>query len=82
MTNKLDQGTFDFIINEMETLVKNIMYDTRNTPEYILDKIGQFRGLLYLLANSGYESYGLKFKVIVPTNEDYASSLPIEDDES
>ena len=73
--------TNQWIIQQMEELTKKVMYDTfSGDDKVILEKIGEFRGLLNVLVNSGYESYGLNFKVILPTEAEYTKSLPEEDD--
>lgn len=67
----------EWILQQMEAHTKKVMYDAYSGDDKaILETIGEFRGLLNLLTNSCYESYGLKFKVILPTNEKYAESLP------
>jgi len=77
----LHPSKVEFILQQMEGLTKKVMYDQFcGKDNAILETIGEFRGLLHLLANSGYESYGLKFKVILPTDEEYLKSLPDEDD--
>ena len=79
MTLEIPTSTHDWILQQMEFLIKTLM--TGNyTNDYKLQMIGEFHGLQTVLANSGYESLGLKFKVIIPTNEEYKKSLPDDGD--
>lgn len=78
--NNSNIQSIEWILEKMEELTKKVMYNSSPNETYMIEYIGEFRGLLNLLANSGYESYGLKFKVILPTDEEYEKSLPNEDE--
>ena len=81
MTLEINSSSQKWIIEQMEELTKKVMYDIFiGDKEVILEKIGEFRGLLNLLTNSGYESYGLKFKVILPTEKEYSKCVDNSDE--
>lgn len=73
MTLEIHPSTVEFILQEMESLTKSIVNSNVWEPEIIAKKIGQFQAFKQILDNSGYESYGLKFKIIFPTTEEYAN---------
>jgi len=73
MELELHPSTVEWILQKMESLTKSIMNETfvENT-HYLTQKIGQFRAYREILSNSGYESYGIEFKIKLPTDAEYA----------
>jgi len=75
MELELHPSTVEWILQQMESLSKSVMNGTyTEDTHHITEKIGQFRAYRELLSNSGYESYGIEFKVRLPTNAEYAKS--------
>ena len=75
MELELHPSTVEWILQQMESLTKQVM--TSSLPEdthYKAEKIGKFTAYKDLLTNSGYESYGIEFKIKLPTNAEYAKS--------
>ncbi len=70
MSLELNASTVEWILKRMESLTKDVMYGNY-TNEYKIELRGKFSGLLEILDNSDYESYGLKFKLELPTKKEY-----------
>jgi len=74
MTLEIHASTVEWILGQMESLTKQVMTSIYvGESKVIIEKIGRFNALKELLDNSDYESYGLKFKVIFPTKEEYGA---------
>lgn len=72
---ELHPSTIEWILQQMEALSKSVMLTSHHEDtHYIAEKIGRFNAFKDLLANSGYESYGIEFKIRLPTNAEYAKS--------
>ena len=74
MTLDLHPPTIEFILGKMESLTKEVMTHNVWETEIIVEKIGKFQAYKELLDNSGFESYGLKFKVEMPTMREYSNA--------
>lgn len=72
---KLNSSTIEFILSKMESLTKSIIESNVWESEIIAKKIGEFSAFKELLDNSGYESYGLKFTVKIPTKKEYGEKI-------
>lgn len=72
MTLVLDPSVVDWILAKMESITKDVMTNSSVwTPEMIVKRIGEFTAFSEILANSGFESYGLKFQIKYPTLREY-----------
>lgn len=70
---KLESSTVEWILEQMESLTKQIVTHNVWEPQIIAEKIGKFQAFKELLDNAGFESYGLKFKIEMPTQREYAN---------
>jgi hypothetical protein len=72
MIPELNSETVEWILEKMEAITKDIMTNSAVwTPEIIIKRIGEFTALSELLANFGFEPYGIKFRIEYPTMEEY-----------
>ena len=68
----LHPSTVEWILQKMESLAKEVLSCHVWETQIIIEKIGKFNAYRELLDNAGFESYGLKFKVEIPTIREYS----------
>lgn len=75
MELQLHPSTVEWLLSKMESLCKDVMNNQFVEDSHtISQKLGQFRAYKELLDNAGYESYGLKIEVKLPTVAEYSKS--------
>lgn len=74
MKLEIHASTVEWILQQMEMLTHKVMVETYvGDSESIIANIGKFNAFKELLDNAGYESYGLKFQIKIPTLEEYGA---------
>lgn len=80
MQLELPENTKKWLFDKAESLTKEVMTTIYpNDFGTLAHKIGQVHLIIEILANSGLESYGTKFYLQLPTNEEYAEKIGVNE---